>query len=129
MNIAVIYAVNNDENYYPSLIVLEIKKMYPELPYFDESYQGDYSEKGTHLAWKTLRSRQEMKRAKYFVIYRFPLGEAENLQDPRAIVGIVRQPYFSLPSHPHAGEWVYHVSAFNRLHQESASERMVIRVK
>ena len=26
------------------LVVLEIKKMYPELPYFDESYQGDYSE-------------------------------------------------------------------------------------
>ena len=26
------------------LVVLEIKKMYPNLPYFDESYQGDYSE-------------------------------------------------------------------------------------
>lgn len=26
------------------LVVLEIKKMYPELPFFDESYQGDYSE-------------------------------------------------------------------------------------
>jgi len=26
------------------LVVLEIKKMHPELPYFDESYQGDYSE-------------------------------------------------------------------------------------
>lgn len=25
------------------LVVLEIKKMYPELPFFDESYQGDYS--------------------------------------------------------------------------------------
>ena len=26
------------------LVVLEIKKMYPNLPFFDESYQGDYSE-------------------------------------------------------------------------------------
>lgn len=26
------------------LVVLEIKKMYPELPFFDENYQGDYSE-------------------------------------------------------------------------------------
>lgn len=26
------------------LVVLEIKKMYPDLPYFDETYQGDYSE-------------------------------------------------------------------------------------
>lgn len=26
------------------LVVLEIKKMYPELPYFDENYSGDYSE-------------------------------------------------------------------------------------
>lgn len=26
------------------LVILEIKKMYPELPYFDESYMGDYSE-------------------------------------------------------------------------------------
>lgn len=26
------------------LVVLEIKKRYPELPYFDESYTGDYSE-------------------------------------------------------------------------------------
>lgn len=26
------------------LVILEIKKMYPELPYFDEKYVGDYSE-------------------------------------------------------------------------------------
>lgn len=26
------------------LVILEIKKMYPELPYFDENYTGDYSE-------------------------------------------------------------------------------------
>ena len=26
------------------LVVLEIKKMYPELPFFDENYEGDYSE-------------------------------------------------------------------------------------
>lgn len=26
------------------LVVLELKHMYPELPYFDESYEGDYSE-------------------------------------------------------------------------------------
>ena len=26
------------------LVILEIKKMYPELPYFDENYVGDYSE-------------------------------------------------------------------------------------
>ena len=25
-------------------MVLEIKKMYPELPFFDENYEGDYSE-------------------------------------------------------------------------------------
>lgn len=26
------------------LVILEIKKLYPSLPYFDENYQGDYSE-------------------------------------------------------------------------------------
>ncbi len=26
------------------LVILEIKKLYPSLPYFDEAYQGDYSE-------------------------------------------------------------------------------------
>ena len=122
-------SLKNTWHAYPALVPADNRdyQVLPE-PVYALDLHYDF-EKGTHLAWKTLRSRQEMKRAKYFVVYRFPLGEAENLQDPRAIVGIVRQPYFSLPSHPHAGEWVYHVSAFNRLHQESASERMVIRVK
>lgn len=91
-------------------------------------------DKGLYLSWKSPYTRNEMKKASYYVVYRFPKTSVnasvseENLQDPRAIVGITRQPYFSLPSHPHAGEWVYHVTAVNRLHIESASERMVVKV-
>lgn len=115
---------------YPALLPADNRdsSLVPEPVYaLDVNY--DF-EQGAQLVWKDVRSRQQEKRAAYHVIYRFPLGSDENLNDARAIVGIVRdENRFAFPAHPHAGQWVYHVSTCNRLHQESASERLVIRVK
>ncbi len=114
---------------YPALVPADNRdyQIVPE-PVFSLDVHYDL-EKGTHLAWKNVRSKDEMKRAKYYVVYRFPEGVVENLQDPRAIVGMSRQNHFVIPAHPQKGGWVYHVTAVNRLHQESASERIVINVR
>lgn len=125
----VVDSLRRDWHTYPALVPADNRDFHvqPE-PVYSLDVHSDY-QKGTHLAWKTVRSKNEMKKAKYFVVYRFEQGKAENLHDPRAIVGICRQPFFSFPPHPHKGNWVYHVTAFNRLHQESASERIVISVQ
>lgn len=97
-------------------------------PVYALDVRHDY-QLGPHLSWKTVRSKSETKKAKYYVIYRFRKGfEQEDINRPENIIGITQNKYFAFPRHAYTGEWVYLVTAVNRLHQESPAERIVIRV-
>ncbi len=97
-------------------------------PVFALDVRQDYV-LGAHLTWNRVKTSDASNIAAYYVIYRFYKGEDENLDDPAHIVGLSRDPLFVLPSHPYKGQWVYLVTSVNRLHRESAPERIVVRVK
>lgn len=97
-------------------------------PVFALDVRQDYV-LGAHLTWNRVKTSDQANIASYYVIYRYYKGEDENLDDPAHIVGVSRDPLFVLPSHPYKGEWVYLVTSVNRLHRESAPERIVVRVK
>lgn len=117
-------------HYYPALLPADNLdcNIHPEPVYaLDLGY--DY-QLGQHLKWKTVRSLSQSKKASYYIVYRFLKGyEPENLHDPRNIIGITQRNYFVFPKHPYTGEWVYMVTAVNRLHQESDGERIVLRIQ
>lgn len=97
-------------------------------PVFALDVRQDYV-LGAHLTWRPVKTSDAANRASYYVIYRYFKGEEEDMEDPAHIVGLSRDPLFVIPPHPYKGEWVYLVTTVNRLHRESAPERIVIRVR
>lgn len=85
---------------------------------------------GRCFVWKMPRIKDVLHKPSYYVIYRFKAGELLNLDDPRHIMAITKTCIYPVPSqHPSKGDWVYVVTAVNRLHAESEGVKIILRVK
>ena len=75
---------------------------------------------GPVLFWTAPKARKEMDKAIQYVIYRFEKNETINIDDPKYIVGITRRTFFNLPYRDGSTQYIYVVTALNRIQRESA---------
>ena len=77
------------------------------------------------LSWTAPTARTEMDKAAYYVVYRFNSQGDINLEDPSKIVSITRSNEYRIPRKPISRK-VYVVTAFDRCHNESRGELIVV---
>lgn len=75
---------------------------------------------GPVLFWTAPKARKEMDKAIQYVVYRFEKGQAINLDDPQHIVAITRRSFLKLPYRDGSTQYIYVVTALNRIQRESA---------
>ena len=61
-----------------------------------------------------------MDKAIQYVVYRFEKGQAINLDDPQHIVAVTRRSFLNLPYRDGSTQYIYVVTALNRIQRESA---------
>ena len=71
-----------------------------------------------YLAWNEPFAKHEMDKATCYVIYQFDRLDDINLEDPRHIVSISKEPRYAIPDKI-SGRKVYVVTALDRNHNES----------
>jgi hypothetical protein len=69
-----------------------------------------------------------MDKAVQYVVYRFMNGEPLDLEDPSHIVAITRDAFYNLPAHGEGGNFIYVVTALDRLHNESKPAKKKIKL-
>lgn len=74
---------------------------------------------GYELQWKRKSTKDEMQRQIYFCVYRFTPSEKINLYDTSHLVAVTRDTKYRLPYKRGTREYVYVVTAVDRMHNES----------
>lgn len=74
---------------------------------------------GPVLFWTAPKAKKELDRAVQYVVYRFEKGQTENLDDPRNIVAITNRLFLNLPYRDGSTQYIYIVTALNRIQRES----------
>jgi uncharacterized lipoprotein YddW (UPF0748 family) len=70
------------------------------------------------LTWQAAPAVFEFDQAAYFVVYRFKKGSVPDLEDPRNIVAITREPFVEISASPR-NKPVFVVTAVDHCHNES----------
>ncbi|GAB4410386.1 MAG: glycoside hydrolase family 10 protein [Bacteroidia bacterium] len=74
---------------------------------------------GPYLSWAAPLPAADSETASYYVIYRFTAGERHDLSNPAAILARTRDRTFLDCSAVPGREYIYFLTAFDRLHNES----------
>jgi hypothetical protein len=74
---------------------------------------------GPVLFWTAPKAKKELDKAIQYVVYRFEKGQQINLDDPRNIVAITRRSFLNLPFRDGSTQYIYVVTALNRIQRES----------
>ena len=128
---------DNPQNY--TSVLRQVYHPYPSLqpsmPWIDDraprkvrKLASVWTRDGLMLFWLAPRASWEMDRAVNYVIYRFLRGETINTADPSHIVTITSNTYLKLPYVNGQTDYVYVVTALDRLQNESRLARKRIRL-
>lgn len=105
----------------------------PLMPWLDKKAPGTVknlvfleTEDGPVLFWEAPPYRNEMNRPIRYVVYRFKKGERVDINDARHIAGMTTNTYFSLKPEGGKKNYVYVVTALDRLQNESAAEKVKV---
>ena len=131
-------AVIENAGKYRDALIAEYHK-YPALPpvfdFMDNEAPGKvrkvkpiWTEDGYILFWTAPKYKEEMNRAVQYVVYRFDAKEKVNIDDPSHIVAITRDNFYKLPYEDGKTKYRYVVSALDRLHNESKSVGLKIKL-
>lgn len=74
---------------------------------------------GPVLFWTAPKAKKELDKAIQYVVYRFEKGQQIDLDDPRNIVAITRRSFLNLPFRDGSTQYIYVVTALNRIQRES----------
>ena len=83
---------------------------------------------GFYLEWKADDTRDAMQKAAYYCVYRFGEKEPVDIENPAALVGIVREPHYRLDYKKGTERCVYVVTAVDRMHNESEPRSLKVRL-
>lgn len=103
---------------YPALIPA-YSHMHSKAPKKINKLWNEYSRESHTLKWTSNSDKYDPETAQYYVVYRFPKGERENLNDPKYIVAITRETSCNLPYEGGNKEYKYVVTAVDAFHNES----------
>ena len=96
-------------DFYPKNVPGKVRKLMPV-----ETSDGPV------LFWTAPKARKELDKAIQYVVYRFEKGQDINLDDPKNIVAITRRSFINLPYRDGTTQYIYVVTALNRMQRESA---------
>ena len=80
------------------------------------------------LFWREPKGKDEMDRARQYVIYRFADGEPIDLDYAENIVCITSNTFYKLPYVDGSRKYTYVVTALDRLHNESKKVKEKVRL-
>lgn len=83
---------------------------------------------GVYLFWTQPKAKDEMDRARNYVVYRFAKGEDINLENAENIVTITPQTMYKLPYNRGKEKYTYVVTALDRLQNESEAVKKKIKL-
>ena len=75
---------------------------------------------GPVLFWTAPKARKELDKATLYVVYRFEKGQTVELENPQHIVAVTHRSFISLPYRDGKTQYIYVVTALNRIQRESA---------
>lgn len=120
-------ALQQDYHRYPAL--------QPGMPFIDDKapkkprkVKDLWMPDGLYLFWTAPKAKDEMDRARQYVVYRFDAGEKANFDDVRHIVTITSKTFIKLPYNDGQTKYDYYVTALDRLHNESKPEKEKVRL-
>lgn len=122
--------VDNSGNYGTMLkqIYHTAPALQPLMPFIDNVAPGKvkkakviFTSDGPTLFWSAPKFKTEMDRAVKYVVYCFEKSETVDLTDPSHIVTITPNTYYNLPYNGGRTQYVYYVTALDRLSNESAA--------
>ena len=87
-----------------------------------------WTENGPVLFWKAPRGKKEMQKARQYVVYRFVKGEKVDLEESSHILCITSQTFLPLAYEGGNTDYVYVVTALDRLHNESKAVKKKVRL-
>lgn len=112
---------------YPALIPA-YKHMHNKSPKKVKSLKEVYTETTHSLTWESNSDKYDPETAQYYVIYRFPKGEKENLENARFIVATTRNTSYLLPYEGGKKEYKYVVTAVDGFHNESKGKSKKVKL-
>jgi uncharacterized lipoprotein YddW (UPF0748 family) len=87
------------------------------------------TQKGIQLSWNPPEAAKDGEKARYYAVYRFDKNEAIDLNDPRQILTFCYNTPATTDHTAQKGKnYIYVVTAFDRLHNESESIQMAVKV-
>ncbi|MBO4443335.1 MAG: family 10 glycosylhydrolase [Bacteroidaceae bacterium] len=105
----------------------------PLMPWLDKKAPGAVknlvflkTDDGPVLFWEAPFFKDELNRPVRYVVYRFRKGEKVNLENPQHIVGLTTNTYFSLQPEQGKTNYVFLVTALDRLQNESAAAQVKV---
>ena len=120
----IIDSLANDYQKYPALIPAYTHlKSTPPAPAKDLRVVRSGGQ--TRITWSAPAAATEMDRAVWFCIYRFATNELINLENAEKIVKVVRKNEYLLPTQRENKEYVYVVTALDRMWNESIPSKQV----
>lgn len=114
-------ALRNNYHKYPALIPA-YTHMHNKSPKKVKSLKESYTETTHTLIWDSNSDKYNPESAQYYVVYRFPKGEKENIDDAKFIVAITRDKSVVLPYEGGNKEYKYVVTAVDGFHNESKGQ-------
>lgn len=103
---------------YPALIP-PYTHLHDKAPKEVKKLKATWTPEGYVLHWEAHQSPVDPEAASYFIVYRFPKGEAARLNDPSRIVAITREKRYLLPYEQGKDAFTYIVTSVDRFHNES----------
>ncbi len=121
------YELQEDYHLFPAL--------QPSMPFIDNKapdkprkMKAMWMADGYYLFWTAPKARNEMDRARQYVVYCFPKGEKVNLERTEYILTITNRTMFKLPYQNGKEHFTYVVTALDRLHNESKGSSKKVRL-
>ncbi|NDV77649.1 glycoside hydrolase family 10 protein [Dysgonomonas sp. 511] len=112
---------------YPALIPA-YTHMHKKGPKKVKNLREEYTPTTHMLTWESKSEKYDPETAQYYVVYRFPKGVKEDIDDARYIVATTRQTKYILPYEGARNEYKYVVTAVDGFHNESKGKSKKIRL-
>ncbi len=119
--------LQNNYHKYPALIPA-YTHMHNKKPKKVDKLQEEYTQTTHTLSWESLSDKHDPETAQYYVVYRFPKGEKENLDNAEHIVAITKEKSHVLPYEGGRIEYKYVVTAVDGFHNESKGKSKKIKL-
>lgn len=131
-------AVVDDKGGYATRLRQEYHRyptLQPLMPWIDKKRPGKVSKvkdvwtaDGLFLFWTPPKARNELDKARQFVVYRFAKGEKIDIENPRKIIAITHNTFIQLPYENGRTRYTYVVTALDRLHNESRANKKTVKL-